>query len=321
MARVGSLVSASDKAGIGQILEKGSDKIDDDIDPPTIELGDSPGLAEILKGLALSERLWGMHDAGKDTDNDDGDLYSISEVSVPITDDLLCRHLPMLGAGTLATCTMLNLDGNEIGDTGAAAIADALARGAMEAVEAIWLSNNRRMADVGLTALANAACNSLHQLSHLWLEGNSIGDDGTEALADACSRGAMPALTVLDLTANRLGNGGIAAIAWAACPAGSAVDGRPSDVHVDAQRNSTGATTDQARGRSDGNNENTAQLMSEPEARFATADSLRYLMREGWTARQMIREGFALSVLAEVRRTTAVRVMRAMQVVKSRMVV
>lgn len=74
----------------------------------------------------------------------------------------------------------------------------------------------RNLGDAGIAAFA-AACarpvSALAQLEQLTLVGNSIGDDGMSALADAFSKGALPMLHTLNLARNRISDVGIAAFA------------------------------------------------------------------------------------------------------------
>ena len=78
---------------------------------------------------------------------------------------------------------LLNLEGNQIGDTGMISLADALGKGALAALETLDLRLNA-IGDAGMSALAKAITpgpngkGALPQLGKLFLGSNKIGDSG-----------------------------------------------------------------------------------------------------------------------------------------------
>ena len=96
---------------------------------------------------------------------------------------------------------VLNLHGNQIGDTSMISLADALGKGALAQLNGLFLSDNQ-ISDAGLSALAKAITpgpsgkGALPQLKKLYLHYNQIGDVGMQALAGAVSKGALDHLTV-----------------------------------------------------------------------------------------------------------------------------
>ena len=90
--------------------------------------------------------------------------------------------------------TTLELYRNNLGISGAEALAKAFSWGAMPALRQLFLSNNQ-MGDEGAQALATAfAGGAVKQLHMLDLYCNRIGDVGVEALTIACADGALPVL-------------------------------------------------------------------------------------------------------------------------------
>lgn len=106
----------------------------------------------------------------------------------------------------LEGCTELSLDDNNIGDSGAAAIAEALKSNT--AVEKLWLNNNT-IGDSGAAALAEAL-ESNTALRWLFLQTNTIGDSGAAAIAESLK--SNTALTMLYLNGNNIGNNGAASL-------------------------------------------------------------------------------------------------------------
>ena len=108
----------------------------------------------------------------------------------------------------LEGCTALNLYSSNIGDSGAAAIAEALKSNT--AVTLLFLYNNN-IGDRGAAAVAGAVKNNA-AVTTLYLYSNNIGDSGAAAIAEALKNNA---LTKLDLGSNAIGDSGAAAIAEA----------------------------------------------------------------------------------------------------------
>lgn len=126
----------------------------------------------------------------------------------------------------------LHLDDNNLGDEGAAAIADALTttrvftsvvqKGKPHKVELVV--NNRiwklsmasnSIGDVGAAALADAIIEVNNTaLQELWLYGNAISDDGAAAFGEAIKSGQCW-LTMLGLAKNEIGDDGATALAEA----------------------------------------------------------------------------------------------------------
>ena len=86
-----------------------------------------------------------------------------------------CEVLVYLAAiGALASCQLLNLRDNKIGDAGMQALAGAVSKGALASCQQLFLGNNQ-ITDVGLSALASAcASGALPQLNeaNVYLGGN-----------------------------------------------------------------------------------------------------------------------------------------------------
>jgi hypothetical protein len=85
-----------------------------------------------------------------------------------------------LGAGALPAVTWLNLDSMHVGDAGASALAAALGRGALPRLKHLYLIN-AAICDAGLVGLA-PALRQLPALELLRLSRNPIGDEGLAAL-------------------------------------------------------------------------------------------------------------------------------------------
>ena len=77
-------------------------------------------------------------------------------------------------------------------------------RHTMPELEQLWLNGNQ-IGDDGAKALAAAfAEGAMPKLEKLYLEYNQIGDDGAVALAEAVGKGALPELKELYLERNKL---------------------------------------------------------------------------------------------------------------------
>ena len=117
--------------------------------------------------------------------------------------------------GALDTTEDLFLTDNLIGDAGMEAFASACGRGALKSLERLWLHSNK-IHDAGVIAFAKAVeIGALAQLTKLCLLNNKIGDPGCTALAEAVGRGALSALEELGLDHNQIGDAGVTALAEA----------------------------------------------------------------------------------------------------------
>jgi len=98
----------------------------------------------------------------------------------------------------------INLSANEMGDAGAAALAEAVARSARP-ITHLHLARNKITA-VGAAAIAAAVAKN-PSMRVLSLEHNHIGDDGAAALADALRQN--PLLEWLDVCENNISDTGV----------------------------------------------------------------------------------------------------------------
>ena len=111
--------------------------------------------------------------------------------------------------GSMANLQELFLAGNQIGDAGMQAFADAIGKGSIGALEYLNLAVNE-IGDAGLQALAGVIGNgSMGALERLGLSSNQIGDAGLQSLAGAIGNGSLRALTYLDLEHNQIGDPGM----------------------------------------------------------------------------------------------------------------
>src|SRR3989338_5284810 len=117
-------------------------------------------------------------------------------------------HLRRL-AGNDSFLTRLPLSGNEIGDTGAAAMAQALSFNTILTTLNIELN---KISDTGAAAIAQAL-KSNSSLTALQLHDNEIGNTGAVAIAQALSINSS--LTTLNLKCNKIEDTGATAIAQA----------------------------------------------------------------------------------------------------------
>ena len=117
----------------------------------------------------------------------------------------------VLKSEALARVKVLRLQGNNLADEGAAAIAAAAAAGGMPRLEDLGLSVNQ-IGDAGMQALASAsASGAFRELEVLYFGGNNIGA-GLAALAAALEKGALPALKALSLCFYNIGDAGVEAL-------------------------------------------------------------------------------------------------------------
>ena len=101
--------------------------------------------------------------------------------------------------------TYPELNNNNIGDSGAAAVAEALKNNT--ALTRLYLHYNT-IGDIGAVAIAGAL--KSNTVTTLYLEHNNIGDSGAAALAEALKKNT--ALTTLWLQHNNIGDSGAAAL-------------------------------------------------------------------------------------------------------------
>jgi len=101
-----------------------------------------------------------------------------------------------------APLKQMDLSSNSIGESGTAAIAKALSRGALPKLTTLSLKNN----DVGDEGIASIAQTSHGTLEWLNCSGNQIAQPGAAALASALIDGHFPQLRRLGLNHNQLGD-------------------------------------------------------------------------------------------------------------------
>ena len=119
-----------------------------------------------------------------------------------------------LGAGALPAVTSLQIVGMAVCDAGAVALAAALDRGALPQLESLNL-NSADIGDVGMVVLASAL-RRLPALKVLLLSGNSLGDDGFAALvAPKLPTGGLTKLKKLCIRYTKVADAGCAALAAA----------------------------------------------------------------------------------------------------------
>ena len=120
--------------------------------------------------------------------------------------------LTMLKSRGLTLVTSINLGHNMIANSGAAALGEALSRGA-PALLRLQLHENR-IGDAGMTALVGSMLpGGAPNLKTLKVEFNAIGDAGMAALAQVWAEGGAQELTDLLAAGNQIGSPGLAALA------------------------------------------------------------------------------------------------------------
>ena len=123
-------------------------------------------------------------------------------------DDALVALSGAMAQGALTLLSFLDITRNRIGDSGLTAFGRAAAAGAMTRMRTLYAYNNC-FGDGGVSALAevlgSGGDGGLARLEKLWLHQNRIGDVGVSALIRALERGALPALTSLQLDGNPAG--------------------------------------------------------------------------------------------------------------------
>ena len=133
----------------------------------------------------------------------------------------------------LARVTWLDLNGNQLGDEGPAAIA--AADGGLPRIKLLELVRNRISA-AGVQSLASAfAGGAFRQLVGLYLNDNPIGDAGLIAFAEALEKGALPELRTLHVYHCQIGDDGLKAL-----PRRLAVDGWRSSRSSESTSNEFG---------------------------------------------------------------------------------
>jgi hypothetical protein len=128
------------------------------------------------------------------------------------------RLAEKLGAGALPAVTWLDLTATHVGDAGASALAAALGRGALPRLKILWLSNTA-LGDAGLVALA-PALRRRPALEELDLGRNPLGDEGLAALvappppagAPPPPTGGLAKLKYLHLGRTQITNAGCATL-------------------------------------------------------------------------------------------------------------
>lgn len=135
-----------------------------------------------------------------------------------ITADGCAALAEALGKGGASNLQALHLSGNLISDDGASAIAfDMLRRGGVPRLRDLQL-NHCGIGDTGAAALGEALRDGAGvSLQNLWLGGNAIGDYGVEAFAAAITPqiGQALALRRLALYTNNIGDRGAVVLARA----------------------------------------------------------------------------------------------------------
>ena len=114
----------------------------------------------------------------------------------------------LLGSpAALRSLVELSLDNNWVGDEGVKALARAFEYGRLARLHILALDDNM-IADAGAGAFADACLSQpaevLVHLESLDLDGSDIGERGSQRLAEALDRGALPALKTLEVDDDQL---------------------------------------------------------------------------------------------------------------------
>jgi Ran GTPase-activating protein (RanGAP) involved in mRNA processing and transport len=123
-------------------------------------------------------------------------------------------------AGALPRLSKFHFTANFVGATGVEALAAACVSGALAVLRDINFSRNKYVRG-GFTTLAECTAATsdgsapLRQLTHLGAADCRVDDAGMLALADACIRGRLPRLELINLQFNDVGNVGLDALAAA----------------------------------------------------------------------------------------------------------
>ena len=118
------------------------------------------------------------------------ETLKLAETSASASPDGVQRLAEGLGAGALPAVTFLTLSGLHVGEAGASALAAALDQGALPRLKILYLSN-AAIGDAELVALA-PALRRLPALEILGLWGNPLGDEGLAALVAPPPAGTLP---------------------------------------------------------------------------------------------------------------------------------
>ena len=154
------------------------------------------------------------------THKDVNDAVTLSKQDKGLDDDDVWVLAFNAKKGALGSLLNLNLDFNQISDTGLIALSDTISKGAMVKLTCLGIAFNK-ISDAGIIALAEALkspMGALGSLVQLWLQGNRIGDEGMKAIASAADSGALPLLLSLELRSNVIGDAGMVALANAIKP-------------------------------------------------------------------------------------------------------
>ena len=131
------------------------------------------------------------------------------------------RLMAELGAGALPALTLLSVFNTHVGDAGASALATALGQGAMPRLRMLGLIN-AAIGHAGMVALA-PALRRLPALEVLQISHNPLGDEGLAALvalpppagAPPLTTGELATLRTIDLSRTQITDAGCAALAAA----------------------------------------------------------------------------------------------------------
>ena len=126
--------------------------------------------------------------------------------------DGMQRLADKLGAGALPAMTALTLSSTRLGDEGVPALAAALGRGALPRLRSLGLANSD-LTDAGLAAFA-PTLRRLPKLETLYLSANPLGDEGIAALISPPTSG-LAKLRGLFLNSTQVSDDGCATLASA----------------------------------------------------------------------------------------------------------
>ena len=128
-----------------------------------------------------------------------------------ITTDGCVTVFNALAKGATPLLQQLNLSGLDIGDAGAAALANAIPT--MSALHQIEIVDCNIGEKGGIALMDALKATPLKDLYSIYLNRNAIGDSGLTALCEACEGGNMPALGLLMLSGCSIGDEGCLALA------------------------------------------------------------------------------------------------------------
>lgn len=124
---------------------------------------------------------------------------------------LMLAREQVLGIMPSSFATSALLYDKHLTDAHAATLAAGVAAGALCACKDLYLHGNE-IGNAGITALAEAFTVGSKNVGVLTLDSNYIGDSGVCALVRACLCGALPLLRTLLLANNPIGDGGLNAL-------------------------------------------------------------------------------------------------------------